>query len=326
MLHAMRSLLTHLCLSLLGLIMGLATVECALRLLKEPPSNDEHPKLFIQDATLGWKKRPSMTVEVRSPEYEHLETTNSLGLLGPEIDLTKDPDQTRILILGDSYAEGYSVPASEHFASLLQLDLSEATGKKLAVVNAGTIGYSTDQQLLQFRELKDLIKPQIVLLFFFYNDILYNTLDSYWIGPKPYFELNQEDLIFHPADLRQMLHNESLPSYPWSIRHELRQLELVRFVSARIRNNPGLFDAAIQYGVLKAPVDYSPGKPLPLSKELQVFLREPATELRQPWQMTETLLNRLNLEVKGLGAQLFVVYVPSLLEVDQGTFSATIRR
>jgi hypothetical protein len=54
------------------------------------------------------------------------------------------------------------------------------------VLAAGTVGYSTDQEYTCTTARKARrFAPRVVLLLFYYNDILYNARESVGRAPKP---------------------------------------------------------------------------------------------------------------------------------------------
>src|SRR6266852_5611185 len=51
--------------------------------------------------------------------------------------------------------------------------------------SGGTSGYSTDQEYLFYRTEGVRYSPRVVVLFFYYNDVLYNDRDRFAGQPKP---------------------------------------------------------------------------------------------------------------------------------------------
>jgi hypothetical protein len=113
--------------------------------------------LFRYDAELGWAGIPdaaspftgSRTIDVRN---------NSLGLRDIEPDAVA---RSRVLIIGDSFVWGYDVEADERFTELLRRELPGAQ-----IVNAGVLGYGTDQEYLLLKRISSALKPNAVVLIF----------------------------------------------------------------------------------------------------------------------------------------------------------------
>lgn len=135
----------------LSLLVG----EVALRALHLGDVRD-HRLFTTYHPVLGWTKIPNNTGVHSAPEYRVTETINSEGIRGPECSRVKSPGERRILVLGDSFAEGYTVEFDELFSEVLKHRLNARANDKdyhYEVINTGTGGYSTDQELLLFQTL-----------------------------------------------------------------------------------------------------------------------------------------------------------------------------
>jgi len=153
-----------------------------------------HNKLFVQhDPLLGWRLRPGTAVPRRNSAYTSLETVNSLGFRTPEVPFAKPADTIRVLILGDSHAEGYTVDDDQTCPRLLEQHLL-ASGP-VEVISLGVGGYSTDQEYLAYLEFGRRYQPDVVLLLFCENDVPFNAADRYWRGRKPRFHAYGETLL-----------------------------------------------------------------------------------------------------------------------------------
>lgn len=140
-----------------------------------------YPVVFRYDEELGWSPIPNSVAEFhgsRTIEVRH----NSLGLRDVEHDATPRPT---ILFIGDSFAWGYDVQTKERFTELLRKDLPG-----VRIVNAGVVGYGTDQEYLLLKRIWSVIKPDaVVLMFTVDNDRADNTSNSRSDGYlKPYLE------------------------------------------------------------------------------------------------------------------------------------------
>src|SRR5262249_28108666 len=137
------------------------------------------------DALLGWRKKPGVTDTLVTSEYRIVEATNSRGLRGPEYSIEKPKGTRRILLLGDSFAEGYTVDFRDLCSQVLQRALNQAGAGQFEVINAGTAGYSTDQELLYYVNEGRNYRPDITVVLFYVNDVWYNDQSRYWRGFKP---------------------------------------------------------------------------------------------------------------------------------------------
>ena len=95
--------------------------------------------------------------------------TNSFGMRGGEIPITKLGDKIRIIALGDSVTDGFFVDNEGTYPYLLQQILNE-NAKSVEVLNVARGGGSIDKEYALLRVVMPL-KPDIVLLTFVNNDI-----------------------------------------------------------------------------------------------------------------------------------------------------------
>jgi lysophospholipase L1-like esterase len=98
------------------------------------------------------------------------EAINSLGCRGAEPDAL-DSYQSRVLVLGDSFAQGILVGDEETFSVRLEEELRQSTGRTTLVVNGGVIGYSTEQEYYTLEELAPRLRPHVAVLCFYANDV-----------------------------------------------------------------------------------------------------------------------------------------------------------
>src|SRR5438093_1290016 len=135
------------------------------------------------DSVRGWRHRPGARGSFGRGAY----AINSRGLRDVERTLKPAPGALRLLVIGDSFAEGFSVSLDETVSRVLERELGTA-GCAVEVVNGGTVGYSTDQELLFYRDEGSAYEPKVVILLFYYNDILANARGAADSGmPKPLF-------------------------------------------------------------------------------------------------------------------------------------------
>lgn len=298
---------------------GLAMASCGLcaacleilARLTDEPAGPPNPALYTEyDPVLGWRHRPDVKVDFPQGSY----SINSLGLRDEERGYAPANGDERMLVLGDSFAEGFSVPFEDSVSQVLERTL-RSEGRAVDVINAGVAGYSTDQEYLLYRREAVRYGARVVVLFFYYNDILGNVLDSIGRAPKP--KLACEDGSFRlltdpvpppPSPERLTLHHA--PPYPLGS----AALEWIR---KRLSASPAAYRATARLGLWDAP---EPGPP---PEELKVFKRRTPRAERHAWTCTTRLLKALNDEVKAHGARLLVAYVPSKMEVSERDWGLT---
>lgn len=165
-------------------VLLLLVVEGGLRLMGFSP----RPTMNRFDPELGWTKTPNASIRRRTGEFDVLLETNSRGMREPEErGYARTEGRARILLVGDSFTLGYTVDRSETISALLEARL-RSEGREVEVFNAGTEGYSTDQEVLWLAREGVRYRPDVVILQMYENDIYWNASDRYLHYPKPRFE------------------------------------------------------------------------------------------------------------------------------------------
>jgi hypothetical protein len=266
---------------------------------------------------LGWEKPPGTDVWLRRAEYEVHFQVNAHGLRGPDRPYSAPPGLQRILLLGDSFAEGYTVPEEATVRARLEALLNGAR-PRYEVLNGGTHGYSTDQEYLFYQSEGVRYGARWVVLLFYYNDLFGNTTDE---GGKPYFTLDGDRLVRHappisPTPERAATRSPYRPMRltPW---HGSMALRLLSDRTARA--NPQLHEALARLGLAEPLTRVAPPELWPFGPDH----REPVTDM---WQRTRALLAALAGETRAAGARLLVVYVPARFEVHDRTWALTRER
>ena len=170
----------------------------------------EGQRYTAYDPLLGWHKVPGARVTYRRREYQVEVVVNSRGLRDPERAYDPPPGSLRVLALGDSFLEGYTVPLEQTVTQVLESDLAGA-GCRAEVINAGTLAYSTDQEYLFYTSEGRRYHPRLVLLFFYYNDILFNDRAAYFGRPKPVFDVGDEGLRLRRQVVKQRAAEPAVP-------------------------------------------------------------------------------------------------------------------
>lgn len=103
-------------------------------------------------------------------------STNSFGMRGPEVKLEKAEDTFRIALIGDSFAFGWGVEEKDSFARVIERELTTRLSDKsldfdrAEVLNFGTPGYSTFQEVALYEKSGSRFKPDLVLVYYVDND------------------------------------------------------------------------------------------------------------------------------------------------------------
>jgi hypothetical protein len=177
----------------------------------------------------GWAIRPNITNKIY---YQHMIlNTNSKGIRGKvEYSYEKNPNRTRILILGDSFTFGNEVSDTETYPYYLQQMLPTAE-----IINFGVSGYGHDQMLIYWLEEGFKYHPDIVLLGYgrWGNE---RNLSEFYFGSKPRFSWSGDQLV---------LHNSPVYSPQWFLKHnfwESRFFALIKILRYDFLKKIGVFD------------------------------------------------------------------------------------
>jgi hypothetical protein len=158
-------------------------LEGGLRLLGMGPTQT----INRFDETLGWSKEPGAVAHRKADEFNVTFEINALGLRDDPMESPEKPSGTfRVVMLGDSFVQGYTVDREDLFVDQLET-WWRAEGRSVDVINAGTEAWSTDQEVLWLQENGEAFEPDLVLLFPYENDLFWNSKRSYLRFPKPRF-------------------------------------------------------------------------------------------------------------------------------------------
>ena len=274
----LKGWLNNLLLTLVGLIVGLIISEIVLAFLKPPPIRWYYPQpLHLPDKELGWVMKPNQ----HSYTHDHPVVTNSLGLRSPEISFQKGPTDLRVMCLGDSQVFGNGVAQEEtHAARLESMLRARMPARRVDVINAGVAGYDTVQEVKLLERLAPSLKPDIVTIGFYLNDIVEvgQSKDRYVIDAQS-GEFQRTGLI------KQFT--------PYRLIYLLKRSRVVTFVYS-------------QYGIHRMAAEENITK--------RVLLGKTPPSLEPSWPVIEKALLRAETLGKSQGFRVIVFPVPAVQE------------
>jgi GDSL-like Lipase/Acylhydrolase family len=263
--------------------------------------------------TLGWDKPPGAEGWIRRTEYNVHLVINAHGLRGPDRGYEKPRGVHRTLLLGDSFAEGYTVAEEATVRAGLERLLDAMGCARHEVLNGGTAAYSTDQEYLFFLEEGARYQPDVVVLLFFYNDLVGDTPGGL---EKPRFDVVEGRLV---------LRNSPVPPPPPG-RREARPFAVkpwrgsvaLRLLSDRTaRANPRLHRLLARLGLVEPETDEA------MPRELWPFGPGHKDDVALMWRRAGAILAALKDAALSRGARLVVFYVPARFEVDDAAWELT---
>lgn len=187
-----RAVLINLSLIIVSTLFTLLLSEIALRLMgfESLYVSPERDRFWKYDSLLGWVHKPGQEGIFETPQFRTVVRINDKGLRDRQHTYERQNDMERVLVLGDSFAWGYGVEESERFSQLLEQSLG------VEVINAGVSGYSTDQELLWYKNEGIKYETDLVILVVAGNDVGDNDQQLVsTIYYKPRFVIEDGQLI-----------------------------------------------------------------------------------------------------------------------------------
>lgn len=305
-----RVILSRAILIILGLVLGVATLEIGLRIL-----HLEKDTFWQPHELYGWAHIPNREGWWFSPEFQVKVKINSKGLREREIPYTKPAGVTRILVLGDSMTEAIQVPLESTFTYLLEAQLNQRAGtNQFQVINAGVSHYGTDNELLYFQYEGYKYQPDIVILAFLTtNDVLNNSYELG--GGSPYFILNAQG----------ELEVRDFPLSPdESVINRLRlflgtHFQSYNFVSRTLRAQvPGVVRVLQSLGIMSKGKGSSDNANDSIPTDFFVYAPHYDARWENAWAITRQLILELKRQVEAHHARfLVVVFSPQFVHVRE---------
>ena len=155
---------------LVTLLVAFAAAEFTVRVVA--PQETMFPR-YRYSSRYGTSLYPdSKIVHERPGRYRYVYTINADGYRGPIV--RPDPDDTVVVVLGDSYSLGIGVNDGEEYPAVL----ARALGDRFALLNLAVGGWGLPQQIRKYEEFGAAYQPAIVILQFCAND----PVDG-WLSP-----------------------------------------------------------------------------------------------------------------------------------------------
>jgi lysophospholipase L1-like esterase len=130
------------------------------------------------DDELSHVLTPNYRAVMHSPEFDPPLVeyrTNAQGLRDDRIyNKEKSPGTTRILIVGDSFAQGVATNYAEIWPVVFEKELAKL-GYNVDVIKAGVFSYDTRDEIIYLKRLFQNYRPDIVVLAFLLNDLFTNV-------------------------------------------------------------------------------------------------------------------------------------------------------
>ena len=274
--------------ALLSLTLSLVAGEIILRMTWTPWSTLSTPQ-WEQHPVYGIGLRPGISGRHVNPEFDYPFSHTRQGLRGQRlISAEKTAAQpTRVLVLGDSFTYGVGSANDETFVARIDAQLAN-----VEIINTGVGGYSQRNQLAVLDQFGPVLDPDLIVLFFFWNDIEENFKKPApaWrraADGSPLREDIRPDPDFDPLALRDVAGTS-----PASDRSLLRRSYVYLLFKEGLRG----FRKRL-FGNSKRDI-------------------ETEAQMSVAWEMTTELLAMLRDRSRAIGAPLVIVSLPDHALVD----------
>ena len=286
-----------------SILVGLGGSEMALRWAL--PSEDyemARRQLYMPDAGLGWRFRPSAEVVLAEPAGEFRSTVQiSTNGFRDREDSPGDEDRRRMVVLGDSFVANIAVDLDKVFVRVLE----ERWQGRVGVRNRGVTGYGQVQQLRLLEEVLNDLRPSVVLLMVFpLNDLADNLGELDWQHgyDRPWASMVEGELRIEDAGARAASPPRS------AIVEGLKRLRLYQLARG----------AVLEHWFPQGVPGYR-GAP-----ELIYFQRDSQQATDRGFAVFELLLAEINERCRQHDARLGVVLAPCDWQVDEQRWETMI--
>ena len=315
---------TRVLLVLAAVAFSLLLVEGALRVLGLfPPRSPYHSQFVEYDAARGWRNVPGASGHYTTDEFHVALDYNARAYRGPLHAYEKPAGVFRVLVLGDSFVEGFTVPREARVSEILER-LMSTDGRRVEVIALGTSGYGTDQQLLWLIDEGLRYAPDVVVHMFYYNDVFHNLQSDYSYGAKPRYIAAGDSLTLTnvpvPAPERPLTGEQRSGSAMRRFAVWLAEHSRVMSLATRAtKASPALQRFATRLGLAERPQGdaIAAGDASALPEEFVVFRPQPTPVVDSAWQLTERLVGEMDRRSRDAGARFIAFHIPFRFAVQR---------
>lgn len=246
-------------------------------------------------------------------EFHNHIRLNNFGLHDTMLTLEKPDGVYRVLIVGDSMAQGWQVTLEQGFPYLVEQQLIRDSGSRVQIVNLSIDAYGTDRELLLYSVLGWRFQPDLVLLpIYVGNDVQDNEIDletrryGYRLE-RPFFTLEDGALSLHHSPIFSPARYDTSAAYLWLTRLQAQQGLLPR-------ENPPPVPRVVSESpyMLEYPV------------ELGLYLPEDAY-WSNAWALTEALVVQMRDLAQAQGSRFAAAIIPDRRAVHSEDWGATLQ-
>lgn len=239
---------------------------------------------------------PNLNELLFTSEYKVNYRTNSIGLRGEQEFTVKRPNETRIVVLGDSFIQAAQVSEKNTMCNILEemLNNSQAQNrikKEFNVINTAMSGWTPTDEREFLEKNYRFFEPDVVMLFIYVGNDFHETIAN---------------LRHHKSRQDASIVTRFLKS---SKNLMLDSSKLFTFVYKRITDKKWPMGRSIQ------PFNHP---------ETNVFNVEYNSKIKQAYQIVETEIIRINEICKKNGSNLYLCIIPTKEQIDKSKLQETV--
>ena len=246
--------------------------------------------LFEPDPSIGFRLKPNARIQFTTAEFDTEIATNATGVRDDQEIGPKQPNELRIVLLGDSLVLSVQVPVHETFAELLESRLNlRSDGHRYRVINAGVQGYGPVEEALFFEDLAPRLAPDLVIV-------------------MPYVGNDAEEAYQSAGRLDPIGHATGGAASQEQFRSTVRRL---------VRRSMVLQILRLRVEAVRNRVSPRLAPPEP---PLQSYAATPAPRIAEGLAITRRCVERIALTAGRVRARTAVALLPARFQVDDGDF------
>ena len=302
----------HIVLTLSGVMVGVLLAELTLRVL-----GISYPQLYAPDEVVGSRLRPG-TAGTWLAEGRSRVRINSSGQRDDEHSQAKPSNVYRVAVLGDSFAEALQVSAEDAFWAVAERELAERDlagqgGRRVEFINFGVSGYGTAQELLTLRHFVWQFDPDLVLLAVCHNDLQDNSSSVGGREAKPYFELQNGELVPDTSFLQSAAYLTAQTKYEQQKARVINASYLLQVLKQAKANLPRALEAGDRLS--RSEPERLVGGLRDMATANNIYAAPESAAEIEAWEITERLVIQIATEVAQQGAQFAAMTITTPLQV-----------
>jgi hypothetical protein len=266
-----------------------AVFELALRAWGSSEAAPAFQGLFIDDPSTGFRMKPGARVRFTTAEFDTQININRAGVRDDEELGPKEPNERRIVILGDSLVLSVQVPLRQTFGKLLEQRLNaRGSTVRYRVINAGVQGYGPVQELLLFKNMGASLQPDIVI-------------ETLFVGNDAEDAYAAQSALYAPEQTRARGVSEALTT---RLRRTVRRSMVLQLLRLRLVSATSRFTTTL-------------ARPEP---PVQTYAANPPPRIAEGLQVTRECVRRIAEYAAGLHARTALLLMPARFQVDDADY------